>query len=63
MMKMLNFILLLLITTLVTSGSAFAQKFFSVRKMPFSGPLSNEFAPVIYKNGVVFCSDRRNTIY
>lgn len=47
---------------LSTGGTAPAQKFFSVRKLPFNSPSSNEFAPVIYKNGIVFCSDKRSTI-
>jgi hypothetical protein len=62
MMRNPIFIILFLIIALVTGGTVSAQKFFSVRKMPFCGPLTNEFAPVFYKNGIVFCSDKRNTI-
>jgi hypothetical protein len=50
------------IMALITGETTFAQKFFSVRRMPFCGTQTNEFAPVIYKNGIVFCSDKRNTI-
>ncbi|MBN2275610.1 MAG: PD40 domain-containing protein [Bacteroidales bacterium] len=50
------------LTILCTNGNIHAQKFFSVRKLPFNGPLTQEFAPAIYNNGIVFCSDRRNKI-
>src|SRR4030042_5129367 len=62
MMRMRNFIISILAIALTTGGTAAAQKFFSTRKLPFCGTLTNEFAPVIYKNGLVFCSDKRNTI-
>jgi len=32
---------------------------FKTEKMPFSKPYFNDIAPVIVKNGVIFCSDRR----
>ncbi|OFY47288.1 MAG: hypothetical protein A2Y87_00295 [Bacteroidetes bacterium RBG_13_46_8] len=62
MMRMRNFIISILGIALTTGGTAAAQKFFSTRKLPFCGTLTNEFAPVIYKNGLVYCSDKRNTI-
>jgi hypothetical protein len=61
-MKKYNKTILILIFILLTGGIAPAQKFFSVRKLSFNGPLTQEFGPTIYKNGIVFCSDRRNKI-
>ena len=61
-MRLRNIILSILAIVLITGGTALAQKFFSTRKLPFCGTLTNEFAPVIYKDGLVYCSDKRNTI-
>jgi chitodextrinase len=62
MMRMRNLIILTLAIVFSTGGITTGQKFFSVRRMPFSDPSSNDFAPVFYKNGIVFCSDKRNSI-
>jgi chitodextrinase len=34
---------------------------FEVKKMPFSSSVYNEISPVIVKNGIIFCSDRRSS--
>lgn len=52
--------ILTLLIIMLTGGVAPAQKFFSVKKMPFNNPTTNEFSPTLYQNGIVFCSDRRN---
>lgn len=33
---------------------------YQTKRMPFNSPVFNDIAPVIVKNGVLFCSDRRN---
>jgi chitodextrinase len=61
-MRMRNKTILTLVIILFSGRIAPAQKFFSVRKLPFDGALTQEFGPTIYSNGIVFCSDRRNKI-
>lgn len=61
-MKMRTIIIASLAIALITEEASLAQRFYNVRRMPFCGSATNEFAPVIYKNGVVYCSDKRNTI-
>jgi hypothetical protein len=38
-----------------------AQVFYKVERMPFNSS-NNEMAPVIYKNGLIFSSDRKNEV-
>ncbi len=61
-MKRRNKIILTLVIAFFTGGVTPAQKFFSVRKLSFNGSLTQEYGPTLYKNGVVFCTDRRNKI-
>jgi hypothetical protein len=60
MLKKISYIVCLLLTLLVP-GSLLAQKssVYRVTKMPFSSGSFNEISPVIVKDGVLFCSDRR----
>ena len=39
---------------------AFAQKIFLASRLSFNSPLDNEFGPVMYKNNLVFISNRKN---
>jgi outer membrane protein OmpA-like peptidoglycan-associated protein len=52
----------LVITILLASflqSSVFGQsETYTVKKAPFSSDKYNEFSPVYYKNGIVFCTDR-----
>lgn len=36
---------------------------YSIRITPFSSEKYDEFSPVYYKNGIIFCSDRRNDVF
>ncbi|MFN8240352.1 MAG: PKD domain-containing protein [Bacteroidales bacterium] len=49
-------IIFLLTGTLYLAGQ---PALFKVKKLSFSTSLSNEIAPVIYSNGIIFCSDRK----
>ena len=62
MMRMPNTAILALAIIILTGGTVAAQKFFSIRKLSFSTDLTQEFAPTLYGNGIVFCSDLRNDI-
>ncbi len=39
-----------------------AQDDYRVEKLPFSSRVFNDFAPAFYRDGIVFCSDRRTSI-
>jgi chitodextrinase len=62
MMIRLKVIIIAVVIVIFTGGITPAQKFFSVHKLPFNGALTKELGPAFYKNGIVFCSDKRNTI-
>ncbi len=52
-------IIILLITTTALPG----QRSYNIRKLPFNTPLYGEYAPMFYKNGLAFCSNRRNEVF
>lgn len=54
-----NIILIVLGLMLFPSGMAQQLSLYSVKKMPFNKNFYNEISPVIVKDGIVFCSDRR----
>jgi hypothetical protein len=39
-----------------------AQQHYKTRRLPFNNSESSEMAPVIYKNGIVFSSDKKNAV-
>lgn len=43
--------------------NSFAQPQFTVEKLPFNNNEYDEFAPAFYKDGIIFCSNRKNNIY
>ncbi len=52
------FILVLFECILCHSYSQFRNKNYSLERLPFNTDQYDEFAPVMYHNGIVFCSDR-----
>jgi hypothetical protein len=40
-----------------------AQDIYQVNPLPFSTRVFNDFSPVYYKDGIVFCTDRRKSIF
>jgi len=62
--KMRNeFILFLLVTCLINYSSWGQTESYSVRLAPFSSNKYDEFSPVYYKDGIVFCSNRKNDVF
>lgn len=51
---------LILLAFFSLAGSAISQpSVYEIVRLPFNSPLFNDIAPVIIKDGIVFCSDRR----
>lgn len=57
LVKKLIIILLLLNTGLISLS---AQKHYALTRISVNSPVSNEFAPVLFNNNIVFVSDRKN---
>jgi hypothetical protein len=58
--RTINIIIIILsILATVTQVKAQQPSLYSVRKMPFNSEYFNEISPVIMKDGIVFCSDKR----
>lgn len=58
-----TFILFLLITCFINHSSRGQTESYSVRLAPFSSNKYDEFSPVYYKHGIVFCSNRKNDVF
>ncbi len=60
-MKRITVTVILLISALICSENSGAQELFrySVSRMPFNSAVFNDISPVLYNDGVIFCSDRR----
>ncbi|MCK4344996.1 MAG: PKD domain-containing protein, partial [Bacteroidales bacterium] len=58
-----TFILFLLVTCLINHSSWGQTESYSVRLAPFSSNKYDEFSPVYYKNGIVFCSSWKNDVF
>jgi len=58
-----TFILFLLVTCLINHSSWGQPESYSVRLAPFSSNKYDEFSPVYYKFGIVFCSNRKNDVF
>lgn len=56
-------IYIILIITLSVYCSANGQRYFGIRKLPFSHSNTQEFSAAFYNNGIVFCSDKRNRYF
>jgi outer membrane protein OmpA-like peptidoglycan-associated protein len=52
---------ILLIILVTYQGFLRSQESFNVTKAPFSSQRYDEFSPVYYKNGIVFCSNRNKS--
>jgi hypothetical protein len=53
----------LLVVPIILSGTCLlAQSYIEVRRLPFNTS-SRELAPAFYKNGLVFCSDRKSNVF
>ncbi len=52
---------IIIISTLLCGEYSFSQELFryEVSRMPFSSAVFNDISPVMYNDGVIFCSDRR----
>jgi outer membrane protein OmpA-like peptidoglycan-associated protein len=58
----LTLIIILLITISQQANSLVQQETYTIKKAPFSSDIYDEFSPVFYKNGIVFCSNRDNSM-
>jgi hypothetical protein len=63
MMSVLKKIGLFLGLVLNTGVAIMAQPYFETRRLSFNTSSSKELAPAFYKNGLVFCSDRKKDIF
>jgi outer membrane protein OmpA-like peptidoglycan-associated protein len=50
------------LTGILLTSTVSAQQPYTISKAPFSTDLYDEFAPVFYGNGIVFCSDRGQAV-
>ena len=58
---MINFRYILLGIVLLMAARLSAQlKSYRVEEVPFSTRINDEFSPVYFKNGIVFCSNLKN---
>ncbi len=46
-----------------STGIISGQRSFNIKKLPFNTPLYGEYAPVYVKNGLAFCSNRKNEVF
>jgi hypothetical protein len=55
------YFIIILAITLLRGGPLFSQKeSFVVKRAPFSSGINDEFSPVYYKDGIVYCSNQRD---
>jgi hypothetical protein len=52
------FLIIFLFTALVNAGLKAQSQRFIVKATPFSSGINNEFSPVFYNGGIVFCADQ-----
>jgi hypothetical protein len=58
--QLARYITLIFFTLFMVAYSGISQpSVYKIEKLPFNSPLFNDIAPVIVKDGIVFCSDRR----
>ena len=62
-MKLLSKILYIIIFLLANTSVLLSQRSFNIKILPFNTPLYGEYAPVFYKNGLTFCSNRKNEVF
>jgi len=55
-----KYLLIILITLFVKAESYAQSQLLVVKKAPFSSGTNDEFSPVFYKGGIVFCSNQRD---
>jgi hypothetical protein len=62
MQRVTKYILIILMFFLQTFPSAYGQRsVFEAEQMSFNLSVSNEIAPVLVKDGIIFCSDRKTS--
>jgi hypothetical protein len=62
MVRAVKYILILLIISLRAITVAYGQgPMYLVKKMAFNSTLANNIAPVLFKDGIIFCSDRKTS--
>ena len=54
--------IIILVVDLLVNGTLHAQRYFKVTRLPFNTPLTSEFSPVFYQDGLVFTSNRKNDL-
>ena len=47
---------------LLVADFALAQDLYRVKLLPFSSRVYNDFAPVVFEDGLIFCSDRKSNV-
>jgi hypothetical protein len=63
MMSVLRKICLFIGLVFTTGIVLFGQPYFETRRLSFNTSSARELAPAFYKNGLVFCSDRKKDIF
>ena len=58
-MRLRYFVIVLLLSNML---SAHAQVFYRAVRLPINSSVNNEMAPMIYKDGIVFSSNRKNDV-
>jgi hypothetical protein len=62
MMRISRYILVILIISIRAINATYGQPpIFEVKPMTFNSPIFNDIAPVLIKDGIIFCSDRRTS--
>jgi len=54
------FCIVILVSLLIKTGLYAQSELYIVKPTPFSSRIYNEFSPVFYKGGIVFCSDQND---
>ncbi|MDP4226772.1 MAG: PKD domain-containing protein [Bacteroidota bacterium] len=57
------YLVLFLILFLPSLTSLFGQEHYAIEKLPFNTREYSEYAPVFYRNGIAFCSNRKNEVF
>ena len=62
MLRIAKYIIVLIMISILSIGASSGQgPVFEVKRMSFNSRNSNEIAPILMKNGIIFCSDRRTS--
>lgn len=61
-MKHISKYIVLIFAGILSGGITNAQEQFAIELLPFNSRVSDEFGPSFYKEGIIFCSNRKNDI-